>query len=134
MIRGLNHITLATQDLSESTHFYTHVLGAQLKARWPKGAYLELADLWLALILDPHFKAATDYSHLAFDVSAEDFEALAKKITDSGTQIWQENRSEGLSLYFCDPSGHRLELHVGDLHSRLASAKLSPWEGLEILN
>lgn len=134
MIRGLNHITLATKDLAESTRFYTDVLGAQLKARWPKGVYLELADLWLALILDPHFKAGTDYSHLAFDVSAVDFETQAKKITDSGAQIWQENRSEGHSLYFCDPSGHRMELHVGNLHSRLTSAKISPWKGLEVLD
>lgn len=31
----------------------------------------------------------------------------------------EENLSEGDSLYFLDPDGHKLELHVGSLQSRL---------------
>ena len=48
-IRGLNHITLACADLDRGTAFYTDVLGANLRARWDSGAYLDLGGLWLCL-------------------------------------------------------------------------------------
>ncbi|NER83349.1 MAG: glutathione transferase, partial [Leptolyngbya sp. SIO1D8] len=40
---------------------------------------------------------------------------------------WQNNRSEGASLYILDPDGHKLELHVGDWRSRLTAAKANPF-------
>ena len=61
----------------------------------------------------------SDYTHYAFDVAAEDFDALSDRVR-SHAQVWKDNRSEGASLYFLDPDGHRLELHVGSLASRLA--------------
>jgi hypothetical protein len=42
--------------------------------------------------------------------------------------FWQENRSEGASLYFLDPDGHKLEIHAGDWQTRLAAMKQDPWE------
>lgn len=117
MIRGVNHITLACADLDRAITFYTQILGARLRARWETGAYLELGPLWLCLAVGPvvHNK---DYSHVALDCAAEDFATLSDRIA-RGANLWQDNRSEGQSLYFLDPDGHRLELHVGDLTSRL---------------
>ena len=62
---------------------------------------------------------------------AHSFDAFAKRIKASGAEIFQENVTEGKSLYFLDPDGHKLEIHVGDLKSRLKSAKETPWKGLE---
>lgn len=120
-IRGLNHLTLAVADLDRSIAFYRDLLGLALRARWAEGAYLEAGNLWLCLSVNP---AATDtvridYTHTAFDVAAEDFDALAARIRATAP-IWKDNRSEGASLYFLDPDGHRLELHAGTLASRLA--------------
>ncbi|MBI3741603.1 MAG: VOC family protein [Chloroflexi bacterium] len=133
MIRGINHITLSIHDLPTSFDFYTRVLGARPIAKWNTGAYLVLGDVWLALVRDEKTRAASnpDYSHIAFTVSSSDFARVCDRIKNSGATIWQENWTEGDSLYFLDPNGHKLEIHVGDLQSRLTSAKEKPWAGLE---
>lgn len=122
MIRGLNHLTLAVRDLDRARVFYRDVLGLAEAKSWPDGAYLTAGPLWLCLSRDPEAPRgpAPGYTHFAFDVAAADFEAIAARIRASGAVIWKENRSEGDSLYFLDPEGHKLELHVGTLESRLA--------------
>jgi len=119
-IRGLNHITLATTDLPRAIAFYTDALDLTLEHKWEQGAYLSAGNLWLCLSLDNHVTDLTDYTHIAFDVAAEDFTTACARLTNYGATQWKTNRSEGDSFYFTDPDGHRLELHVGDLASRLA--------------
>jgi catechol 2,3-dioxygenase-like lactoylglutathione lyase family enzyme len=121
MIRGLNHLTLAVADLDRALAFYRDVLGLTVAATWPTGAYLEAGALWLCLAQDDSHgaRAASDYSHIAFDIAESEFSAMAARIAAVAPQR-RENRSEGASLYFLDPDGHKLELHVGSLASRLA--------------
>lgn len=131
-VSGLNHITLAVHDVEASFDFYTTVLGCRPLTRWPKGAYLQAGDIWLALVLDPHTHPdpLPEYTHIAFAVAPDDFAPLCEQIKASGATIWQANTSEGDSLYFLDPNGHKLEIHTTDLATRLQSARQSPWEGL----
>ncbi|MEX0349770.1 MAG: VOC family protein [Paracoccaceae bacterium] len=118
-IRGVNHVTLICADLDRSFSYYQDILGAVPRARWATGAYLELGALWLCLEQGtPESRA--DHTHLALDCDASCYDTLAARIMQA-SRLWKENRSEGASLYFLDPDGHRLELHVGDLHSRLAA-------------
>ena len=133
MIGGINHITLSVQDIERSFGFYTHVLGLQPIAKWPKGAYLVAGDVWVALVVDSAARAQPlpEYTHIAFTVSAEEFAAIGQAIHAAGAPIWQENWTEGDSLYFVDPNGHKLEIHTSDLATRIRSAKARPWEGLE---
>lgn len=133
MIRGVNHITLSVRDVEESLNFYTQVLGFRPIARWGEGAYLLVGDMWIALVLDKTVRknALPEYTHIAFTVLDEDFESVSKCIKLSGAKIWQDNKSEGASLYFLDPNGHKLEIHASDLENRIKTAKKSPWEGLE---
>ena len=127
MIRGLNHLTLAVRDVERAVAFYRDVLEFDVAKHWPGGAYLTAGPLWLCLSHDPETRhaPAPDYTHAAFDVAAEDFHTLADQIRASGATVWKENRSEGDSLYFLDPDGHKLELHVGTLASRLAQMAAS---------
>ena len=120
-INGVNHITLAVRDLDEAVQFYEDVLGLELRKRWPGGAYLEAGGFWICLSPDDATRSEPhpDYTHLAFDVDDQTFDALATRITEAGARVWKDNRSEGRSHYFLDPDGHKLELHVGTLQTRL---------------
>lgn len=133
MIQGINHITLSISDVERSFAFYTVVLGLQPVAKWPKGAYLLAGNLWIALVADQQTRQGPlpEYTHVAFTVAQPDFARLSRHIRDSGAAIWQENWTEGESLYFLDPDGHKLEIHASDLATRLATARAQPWEGLE---
>lgn len=135
MIRGLNHLTLAVRDLERASQFYQQALGCRLLARWPQGVYLLAGNLWLALIAEPECRQEPlpEYTHFALDVAPEDFAAASQRLLDYGAEIWKDNSSEGDSLYFLDPDGHKLELHASRLYDRLLSAQAAPWDGLEIL-
>ena len=64
-----------------------------------------------------------DYSHIAFSCNSSEFEALKSKLIEYGCYEWSKNESEGESFYFLDPDGNKLEIHVGDLQSRLTEMK-----------
>jgi catechol 2,3-dioxygenase-like lactoylglutathione lyase family enzyme len=130
MITGVNHITLSVRDIDRSFGFYVEALSAKPLARWRTGAYLLAGDLWLCLTLDERTRPAAlpEYSHIAFNVPDAAFNDIAERIRSSGATIWQANRSEGPSLYFLDPDGHKLEIHAGDWRTRLAAMKREPWE------
>ncbi len=103
---------------------------------WSKGAYLTAGDLWFCLILDDKTRteALPEYTHLAFSVSNPDFHTIREKIMAADVTKWQDNSSEGESLYILDPDGHKLELHVGDLDSRIASMKAEPFDGMKLFS
>jgi hypothetical protein len=65
-------------------------------------------------------------------VAAADFGPLAARVRGT-SRLWKENTSEGDSLYFLDPDGHRLELHVGSLDSRLAHYAADPDPGVTVV-
>jgi catechol 2,3-dioxygenase-like lactoylglutathione lyase family enzyme/8-oxo-dGTP pyrophosphatase MutT (NUDIX family) len=133
-VAGINHVTLATADVEGAVAFYSDVLGCRILARWPTGAYVLAGQLWLALVEGPsETRGRGDYSHFAFDVDAHEFAALAAAVVASGAEVWQDNRSEGESLYFRDPDGHQLEIHATSLAARLESAREAPWPGLEVM-
>ena len=128
MIRGINHITLAVKDVDLSFQFYTKILGMKPVAKWDKGAYLEAGGIWIALNLDSEVANAerTDYSHIAFTCNISDYPSLRARLLEYGCAEWSRNRSEGDSFYFLDPNGHKLEIHVGDLESRLKNMHENP--------
>ena len=131
-VSGINHITLATSELDRSVIFYRDVLGCRLRAKWSAGAYLEMGEVWLCLSLDPAARVEPhpDYTHLALSTAPGAFAEMKDRLTASA-RIWKDNRSEGDSVYFLDPDGHKLELHSGTLDSRLAAMRKNPPQGYE---
>lgn len=131
---GLNHITLAVADVQRSLEFYRDVLGCAVRAVWQDGAYLEAGSLWLCLSRDEQVRSAPhpDYTHIAFSVSEESYAELSARVSAT-SPIWKDDRSEGASTYFLDPDGHKLELHMGSLQSRLAHYREHPSKGVTVL-
>lgn len=129
MLRGLNHITVAVNDLDRSLDFYVNLLGFVAHVRWDNGAYLSLGDVWFCLSVDVA-TPSQDYCHIALDVAEDNFNIVAQKLRAANVSEWKQNKSEGLSLYLLDPDGHKLEIHSGSLQSRLESLKLNPYSGL----
>ncbi|ROR14978.1 fosfomycin resistance glutathione transferase [Erwinia sp. JUb26] len=129
MLIGLNHITLAVSNVAKSFDFYVNTLGFTPKAKWSRGAYLSLDGLWLCLSADTVL-SGEDYTHYAFSVSREDFDEFAARLRATGVTEWKINKSEGKSVYFLDPDGHKLEIHDGDLNSRLMACRDRPYDGM----
>ena len=112
-------------DIEESFRFYSEVLGFRPVMRSSFSAYLLAGSLWLALKtgLPEPLPDSTDYTHVAFDVDPARFDAVASRLRDHGVREWQSNSTEGDSIYFFDPNGHKLEIHAGDLAQRVRSGK-----------
>ena len=130
MITCVNHITLVVAELPRAVTFYTSILGMSLRAIGPRAAYLEGGSLWLCLELGMPSPSADD-SHIALSCAPADFDTLCSRLSQAPR--WKINRSEGPSLYVLDPDGHKLELHLGDLASRLSHYRTDPPEGMRIL-
>ncbi|MDJ0823186.1 MAG: VOC family protein [Paracoccaceae bacterium] len=130
-ITGVNHITLVVADLPRAVGFYTSVLGAEQRTESDRSVYLELGALWLCLEKGTPAPAQDD-SHIAFSCSEAAFAELTSRLSEAAP-LWKTNTSEGASLYFCDPDGHKLELHVGELPSRLAHYAAHPDKGVRVL-
>ncbi|OUR96911.1 hypothetical protein A9Q84_11285 [Halobacteriovorax marinus] len=121
MINGLNHITLSVSDIEKSFVFYKDILGMKPKFKSSSTIYFEGNGLWLALSLDSDTRkeSLAEYTHIAFDVTTNSFDSISTKIKSSNIELFKENSSEGNSLYFLDPDGHKLEIHVGTINDRL---------------
>ena len=101
--------------------------------KWDKGAYFLAGTLWFCLNYDEKRIQNPCYTHYAFSVPDDQFDSISKSIIDYGVEIFKENTSPGKSLYFLDPDGHKLEIHSGDLESRVADKKtdFGDWKNLE---
>ncbi|WP_284455949.1 VOC family protein [Alloalcanivorax xenomutans] len=133
--QGINHITLSVSDLDRSLTFYTDIVGMTAIVRWDGGAYLRSGVDWVCLSLDNRTRQGPlpEYSHVAFSLAESAFREKADLLRRHGIPLWKDNRSEGNSLYFLDPDGHKLEFHSGDLASRLSALREKPYPGLQWL-
>ncbi|MFA0813530.1 fosfomycin resistance glutathione transferase [Microbulbifer epialgicus] len=133
MLKSLNHITIAVKNLEKSFEFYVELLGMKPHAKWTRGAYLSLDDLWFCLSVSVDKSSPSqDYTHIAFEIDIENINAMRERLQVNDVPEWKKNSSEGDSIYFLDPDGHKLEVHCGSLQTRLESLKVKPYEGLKL--
>ncbi len=137
MISAVNHITLAVKDIHKSFAFYKDILGLTPLVKWDRGAYFlagkEPHAFWFCLNVDMWREMNLCYTHYAFTVSTKDFAQMSQRIIQSGAKVFKDNTSPGDSLYFLDPDGHKLEIHVGNWQSRIQAKKEDggDWQNVE---
>ncbi|MEM9654338.1 MAG: VOC family protein, partial [Actinomycetota bacterium] len=131
-IQGLNHVAYRCRDAKETAEFYRDVLGLKLahvivQDRVPSTqefaphahVFFEMADgSWVAffdMVDEPEVAQQNDRDwaqHLALEVdSVEELEEALTRITERGIDVLGPvDHGFIRSIYFYDPSGHRLEL------------------------
>jgi catechol 2,3-dioxygenase-like lactoylglutathione lyase family enzyme len=117
-ITAINHLSVLTRKVAESTAFYRDVLGFRPVERPPfsfDGAWLHNFGITIHLIRSEQAKHPTeqidtrDY-HLALDT--DDLEAVASLLREHGIRF-KENEVPGTrtkQLFFQDPDGNHIEV------------------------
>lgn len=119
--RGVHHIALLSADVERTVHFYQDVLEFPLTDMFENRDYpgsthfffdlghgnlLAFFDL-PGLDLGPYAEVLGGLHHLAISVAPEKWERLRGKLDEAGVPYHLES---GVSIYFRDPDGARLEL------------------------
>jgi metallothiol transferase len=124
-IGSINHLLFSVTDLDKSIKFYEDVFDARLLVKGRNLAYFDLNGMWLALNVEndiPRNDIKHSYTHIAFSVQEEDFEAVVSKLKELGVNILPSrirDEKDKRSIYFTDPDGHKFEFHTGNLNDRL---------------
>ena len=113
----LNHTIVPAHDKEASARFFAQIFGLTYE-----GAMSHFAPVQINHELTLDFDDADSFEthHYAFHVSDEEFDAIFKRVQEAdipwGSDPWsRENRQlnsrkGGRGVYFCDPTGHVLEL------------------------
>lgn len=129
MIERLSHITLIVCDLERTSHFLKQIFEAEevyssgdKMFSISREKFFLINQLWV-VIMEGDLLPKRSYNHIAFKVSATDFDAYVDRVRALGVDV-QKGQSrfaqEGQSIYFSDYDNHLFELHTGNLEQRLA--------------
>ena len=118
-LKRLQHLVLWVSDVENSVRFYRDVLGFEVKARYPKAAFLRIPgsadDHHLGLfeqtgVARPDEAVARMY-HSAWEVDdLTDLARARQRLIDAGALVGSSNHGVSLSLYAKDPDGLEFEI------------------------
>lgn len=126
-VNGLSHITFVCKDLERTAKMFQGVFGAKevycsgnKTFSISKEKFLQVANIWIAIMEGEPVEKT--YNHVAFQVSDKELDKFEAKVRSFGLTILPGRKregAEGRSLYFYDYDNHLMELHTGDLNTRL---------------
>jgi catechol 2,3-dioxygenase-like lactoylglutathione lyase family enzyme len=119
--RGLHHTALVSSDVETTIRFYQDVLGFPLtelieNRDYPGSShfFFDIGNGNLLAFFDfpgldvgPYAEVLGGLHHVAISVEPERWEALVAKLTEAGVEHVVHS---GVSVYFRDPDGARIEL------------------------
>ena len=112
--RGLHHTALISSDVERTVRFYQDVLG------FPLTELIENRD-YPGLDVGPYAEVLGGLHHMAISVDPDRWRDLVQRLTDAG--VPHEVHS-GVSVYFRDPDGARIELIADPLGEMYGSKVL----------
>ena len=125
MIEGISHITFIVNDLDKTSFLFEEILNSEIVYKNDSELFLMAGNIWIALIKGKPLTEKT-YNHIAFKIKEEDFDLYVKRVQSLGLEIKSSRartEKEGRSLYFYDYDNHLIELHTGNLETRLEYLK-----------
>lgn len=119
--RGLHHTALVSSDVERTVRFYQDVLGFPLTEVMENRDYAGSTHFFFdigngnalaffdfpGLDVGPYAEVLGGLHHIAISIERPQWEAARARLTDAGVEVIEES---GVSLYFRDPDGARLEL------------------------
>jgi catechol 2,3-dioxygenase-like lactoylglutathione lyase family enzyme len=119
--RGLHHTALISSDVERTVRFYQDVLGFPLtelieNRDYPGSShfFFDIGNGNLLAFFDfpgldvgPYAEVLGGLHHMAISVDPEHWQELVQRLTDAGVQ---HEVHSGVSVYFRDPDGARIEL------------------------
>jgi catechol 2,3-dioxygenase-like lactoylglutathione lyase family enzyme len=119
--RGLHHTALISSDVERTVRFYQDVLGFPLtelieNRDYPGSShfFFDIGNGNLVAFFDfpgldvgPYAEVLGGLHHMAISVDPEHWQELVQRLTDAGVEHAVHS---GVSVYFRDPDGARIEL------------------------
>jgi catechol 2,3-dioxygenase-like lactoylglutathione lyase family enzyme len=119
--RGLHHTALISSDVERTARFYQEVLGFPLTEMVDNRDYAGSTHFFFdigngnllaffdfpGLEVGPYAEVLGGLHHLAISLEPERWEELRQRLTDAGVAFEVHS---GVSMYFRDPDGARIEL------------------------
>ena len=119
--RGLHHAALVSSDVERTVRFYQDVLGFPLTEVMENRDYAGSTHFFFdigngnalaffdfpGLDVGPYAEVLGGLHHIAISMAPAPWEAARARLADAGVEVLEES---GVSLYFRDPDGARLEL------------------------
>jgi catechol 2,3-dioxygenase-like lactoylglutathione lyase family enzyme len=123
MINGINHIKISVKNIDTAFKFYKNILKLKPVMKSSRSAYFLAGKIWIALDQKENFSISENYSHICFNISKSHYKKFVKRISKNKITEWQENQTEGDSIYISDDSGNKLEIHFSTLKERIKFGK-----------
>jgi len=123
MINGINHITISVKNIDTAFLFYRSILKLKPVMKSNRSAYFLAGKTWIALDQKENFIISENYSHICFNISKKHYNKFVKNIRKNEINEWQNNQTEGDSIYILDDSGNKLEIHFSTLKQRIKFGK-----------
>ena len=119
--RGLHHTALISSDVERTVRFYQDVLGFPLTELIENRDYAGSSHFFFdigngnllaffdfpGLDVGPYAEVLGGLHHMAISVEPDRWQALVRRLTDAGVE---HEVHSGVSVYFRDPDGARIEL------------------------